>query len=64
MFKGWKTISFNIVAALVPVLELTELLPLIPEDYMPYYMFGVALANLFLRTVTTTPVFAKETVKK
>ena len=58
-FKGWKTIIFNILAALVPILEMSELLPFIPEDYMTLYMLAVAMGNMYLRSVTTTPVGTK-----
>lgn len=56
MLKGYKTILFNLVAAVVPILELTELKEFIPENYLPVYMLVVAVGNLFLRMVTTTPV--------
>lgn len=54
--KGWRTIVFNVLAAIVPVLELTELRAVIPADWLPWYMLGVVLANMALRYVTTTPV--------
>lgn len=54
--KGWRTIAFNILAAIVPILELTELRDVIPSEYIPWYMLGVVLANMALRYVTTTPV--------
>lgn len=54
--KGWRTIAFNVLAAIVPVLELTELKAVIPAEWLPWYMLGVVLANMFLRYLTTTPV--------
>jgi hypothetical protein len=56
MLKGYKTILFNLMAALVPLLELTEMREVIPDNYLPIYMLAVAMGNLYLRTVTTTPV--------
>jgi hypothetical protein len=56
MLKGYKTILFNLLAALVPLLELTEMREVIPDNYLPIYMLAVARGNLYLRTVTTTPV--------
>jgi hypothetical protein len=56
MLKGYKTILFNLLAALVPLLELTEMREVIPDNYLPIYMLAVAMGNLYLRTVTTTPV--------
>lgn len=57
--KGWRTIAFNALAAIVPILELTELRAVIPADWLPWYMLGVVLANMALRYVTTTPVGRK-----
>jgi len=59
MLKGYKTILFNAAATIVPILELTEMYDLVPESYLPIYMLGVAVINLYLRTVTTTPVGKK-----
>jgi len=56
MLKGYKTLLFNILAAIIPILELTELRYIIPEEYMPVYMLVVAIGNVYLRTVTTTPM--------
>jgi membrane associated rhomboid family serine protease len=56
MLKGYKTILFNLLAALVPLLELTEMRGVIPDNYLPIYMLAVAMGNLYLRTVTTTPI--------
>jgi hypothetical protein len=57
--KGWKTVTFNILATAVPLLELTELQGIVPEDYLPHYVLGVALANMVLRALTTTPMGIK-----
>ena len=56
MLKGYKTIIFNVLAAVVPIMEITELNAVIPDAYLPFYIVAVALCNLYLRTVTTTPV--------
>lgn len=56
MFKGYKTVVFNLLAAAVPLMELTELQAVIPSNYLPFYVLAVALGNLYLRAVTTTPV--------
>lgn len=57
--KGWRTIAFNVLAAIVPILELTELRAVIPAEWLPWYMLGVVLANMALRYVTTTPMGRK-----
>lgn len=59
MFKGWRTVAANILFAILPVLELTEFRDVLPPDWLPWYVLGVALANLMLRAVTTTPVGKK-----
>lgn len=69
--KGYRTMIFNGVAALlagliaalpviVEVLAMPELAQLIPRDWAPWYALGLALANLWLRAVTTTPVGRSE----
>lgn len=66
--KGYRTIFFNALAALVPLIDgLVQLVgviegdaqirSLIPEGWLPYYALAVALANIWLRTKTDTPVF-------
>ena len=59
MFKGWKTVAFNVLAAVVPILELTELKGLVPADYLPFYALSVALGNVYLRSITTTAIGKK-----
>jgi len=54
--KGWRTIAFNVLAAVIPLLELTEVQAIIPREYLDFYMLGVALANIGLRYITTSPV--------
>jgi len=59
MLKGYKTIVFNLIAAVVPLMELTELKAVVPDDYMPIYLLVVAIGNVYLRSITTTPVGKK-----
>ena len=56
MLKGYKTIIFNMLAAVVPLMELTELKAVIPDNYLPFYVLAIAMGNLYLRSVTTTAV--------
>lgn len=56
MLKGYKTILFNVLAAVVPIMELTELSAVVPDHYLPFYMLVIAMGNMYLRTVTTSPV--------
>jgi hypothetical protein len=52
--KGWRTILANLLFAVLPVLELTELRAVIPPAWLPWYALGVVLANMVLRAVTST----------
>lgn len=62
MLKGYRTYLFNIAAALIPlvevlglVLNVPEIRGIIPLEYLPWYSVAVALVNLYLRRITTTP---------
>ena len=59
MFKGWRTIGFNILivaAAVVAFLDQADLASIFPYDAGPYILLGIGIANILLRMVTTTPV--------
>jgi hypothetical protein len=58
-FKGWKTVTFNVLATVVPLLELTEIKGIVPEEYLPFYALAVAMGNVYLRSITTTPMGKK-----
>ena len=68
--KGWRTLAFNIVAGIAPAGQVTmaligflladpDLPKLIPVEYLPYYSTAVALANIYLRSITTGPLGSK-----
>jgi len=58
--KGWRTWIVNILASLVPVLYLTEWRDVIPTEYWPYYALALAVLNIYMRSITTTPVGVSE----
>jgi len=60
MLKGWRTVALNTLAAVVPLLELTELSDVVPDDWLPWYALTLAVANVWLRALTTTPMGRKE----
>jgi hypothetical protein len=35
----------------VPVLEMTEAIAIVPEDYLPYYMFSTVVLRRVVRVV-------------
>ena len=60
--KGYKTILFNVLVAIAPVLDvivflggIPEVGSIIPHEYYPFYAVGVALANKGLRFVRLRP---------
>ena len=60
--KGWRTFTINAALAIAPLAEIIgalgnmpELRGLVPAEWLPWYAFGVALVNLYLRSITTTP---------
>ena len=63
--KGYRTVLLNIVAALpmladvVLAMNSEGLQELIPAEWVPLYTLGVILANVYLRTITTTPLGRK-----
>lgn len=69
--KGYRTLIVNTVAgalaalelALPPLLEvlgMPELRGILPEGWLPYYALALALLNIWLRSITTTPVGRRE----
>lgn len=54
MLKGWKTRIVNFVALAIPVLQMTEMVNIIPPGYTDYYLAALAIINLGLREITTT----------
>lgn len=64
--KGYRTIIVNAIAAVIPALEVVgmvanipEIKGIIPNEWMPWYSAGVAVLNVYLRYITTTPVGKK-----
>lgn len=58
--KGYRTIIFNVLTMAVPVLSLTEWMAVIPAQHTAYWLLFVAVANVLLRLITSTPVGEKE----
>jgi hypothetical protein len=59
MLKGWRTIAANLLFAAPIILDIAampEARQLVPEEWLPYYGLAMALANVVLRSITTTPV--------
>jgi hypothetical protein len=65
--KGYRTLAFNLLAAVFVAAELviemgysSEVQFFITEEYMPLFMMAVIIANVILRFKTTTPVGKKQ----
>lgn len=58
--KGWKTVVFNIASAVFGVLESADFINLVPPEYQGYVISAVAVANIFLRATTNTPIGKKD----
>lgn len=65
--KGWRTIAANVVAvlpiaadALVALAADPMFVDILPAEIAPLYTVSVILANVYLRTVTTTPLGRRE----
>ncbi|WP_323006525.1 hypothetical protein [Pseudorhodobacter sp.] len=71
--KGYRTLILNTIAGahaalelalphVVDVLGMPELRGILPQGWLPDYALALALLNIWLRTITTTPVGRRETV--
>lgn len=65
--KGWWTVAFNVLAAsplaldaaqplIIAVLMLPHFQALIPDYLLPYYGLFLAAVNIWLRSITDTPI--------
>lgn len=54
--KGFRTLVVNIALSVMPILEMSEMLDVLPDDYEAPYAILIALVNLYLRSITTTPL--------
>ena len=54
--KGWRTLAFNLTAAILPVLQATDLTAVLSPQGLATYGAVVAVANIGLRVLTTTPM--------
>ena len=58
--KGWRTILFNLLAAIMPVMEASGADLGLTGDKLVLYTTLVTLGNVILRMLTTTAVGKKE----
>ena len=53
--RGFRTFIANALMAVLPIIELTEFKDVLPGGWMPAYALFVVLANMWLRSITSTP---------
>ena len=54
--KGWRTMAFNALNAALAILAMPEIAAVIPAELLPYIMAFAAVGNMYLRSITNTPV--------
>ncbi len=59
MLKGFKTVIFNILATIMPVLEISGVELGLEGAALAYYGLAVTIINLVLRFFTDTPIGKK-----
>ncbi len=57
--KGFRTLIFNLLAAILPVLQAADLTAVLSPQGMATYGAAVAVANIALRVATSTPILKK-----
>lgn len=67
MLQGWRTVISNALAVLPVLAEVVVsysqepgAAEILPEEWIPYYTLAVILMNVYLRTITKTPIGRKE----
>lgn len=54
--KGYRTVLVNVLLTIMPVLEMSEILEVMPDGWQNWYAIAMAVINLWLRSITTTPM--------
>lgn len=54
--KGWRTLAINLAIAVFGVLEAADWTALLGSSSAGLVVTGIGIANMILRSITTTPV--------
>jgi hypothetical protein len=54
--KGWRTLAMNLAVTGFGVLEATNWSGLLGSESAGWAMTGIGIANMVLRSITTTPI--------
>lgn len=57
--RGYRTILWNAINAIIPAMEAANAAYQLPEEWMPYWLAVYIAGNIVLRLMTTTPVGGK-----
>lgn len=58
--KGFKTVIFNSLVSVMPILEVSGITGVLEGDALKWYVIGMAGANILLRFMTSTAVGKSE----
>jgi hypothetical protein len=58
--KGFRTVTFNVLAVVLPVLEAADFTDVLGVQGMAVYGVVMSVANIILRALTTTPILRSE----
>ena len=54
--KGYRTVLVNSLMLVMPILEMSEFVFVLPDGWQNWYVVLMAGVNLWLRSITTTPM--------
>lgn len=57
--KGWRTVIFNSIFAVLGVLEATDWIDIVSPEMAPIIVAIVGIVNVVLRKYTNTPIGTK-----
>lgn len=57
--KGYRTILWNVLNSIVPVMQIVDAAYSIPDEWMPYWIAIFIIGNIILRLDTNGPVGRK-----
>ena len=52
--KGFRTWLVATAFAVIPILQLSEVAAIVPDEYMDYYTLALVIAVMWMRAKTTT----------
>lgn len=56
LLKGWRTVAANLLTIILSVLEMSRITDYLPSDQVLWFLVALAIGNIVLRLITSTPV--------